>query len=81
MPDRRFDIVVDADRSQQSLVAALVDGDSGLRRHLVATPANAVVLQTAANAIVRYGTVLEADPTAVHQDNYGVYGAEGVAGA
>jgi len=62
--DGCFDVVVDADRGQQSVRAAFVDPDSRLGRDLVAAPADAVVFQGAAHAVVGDGAVLEADAAA-----------------
>src|SRR6185295_1742288 len=62
--DRCFDVVVDPGRSQQSVRAAFVDADSRLGRHVVAAPADAVVLHGAAHAVVGHGAVLQADAAA-----------------
>src|SRR5215475_4735733 len=62
--DGCFDVVVDAGCGQQSVRAALEDGDSGLGRQVVAAPAEAVVFQSAAHAVVGHGAVLESDATA-----------------
>ena len=51
-------------RSQQSVRTALVDPDSRLRRQVVAAPADAVVFQRAAHAVVGHGAVLQADAAA-----------------
>jgi len=59
-----LDIVVDASRGQQSVRAALIDAESRLGRQVVAAPANTVVLQSAAHAVVGYRAVLEADAAA-----------------
>src|SRR5262249_684367 len=60
--DRRFNIVIDARRSQESIVGALVYGDPRLCGHVVIAPADAVVLDGAAHTIVRDGAVLDTDP-------------------
>src|ERR1700733_8124639 len=62
--DGRFDVVVDADRGQQSVRAAFVDPDSRLGRQVVAAPAVAVVPQDTPGAVVGDGAVLEADAAA-----------------
>src|SRR6478736_5138016 len=60
----RLDVVVDPGRSQPSLRAALEDADSRLRWQVVASPADAVVLQGAAHAVVGHGAVLKANAAA-----------------
>src|SRR5580704_12654164 len=62
--DGRFDVIVDADRGQQSVGTAFVDPDSRLRRQVVAAPAVAVVLQGTSGAVVGHGAVLEANAAA-----------------
>ena len=49
---------------QQSVRAAFVDTEPRLRRQVVAAPADAVVLQDAAHAVVGHGAVLQADAAA-----------------
>jgi hypothetical protein len=44
--------------------AALIDADPRLRRQVVAAPADTVVLQSAAHAVVGHGAVLKADAAA-----------------
>jgi hypothetical protein len=61
---RCFDVVVDADRGQQSVRAAFVDPDSRLRLQVVTAPVDAVVFQGAAHAVVGHGAVLEPDAAA-----------------
>ena len=60
----RFDVVVDAGRREQPVLAAFVDADSRLGRQLVAAPADAVVLHGAAHAVVGHRAVLQADTAA-----------------
>src|SRR5262249_59982752 len=59
-----LDVVVDADRGQQPARAALVTPEPRLRRQVVAAPADAVVFQGAAHAVVGHHAVLEADAAA-----------------
>ncbi|HEX4398621.1 MAG TPA: vitamin B12 dependent-methionine synthase activation domain-containing protein, partial [Trebonia sp.] len=58
---RGFDVVVLADGGQQPVGSALANAEPGLRRHLAATPADAVVLDGAAHAVVGDGAGPHAD--------------------
>ena len=58
---RVFDVVVDAHCGQPPVRAAFVDCDAGLGRHVMAAPADAVVLHGAAHAVVGHDAVLQAD--------------------
>ena len=60
----RFDVVVDAGRGQQPIRAALVDPDPRLRRQVMAAPADTVIFQGAAYAVIGHGAVLQADAAA-----------------
>src|SRR4051812_19172675 len=59
-----LDVVVQANRGQQAVRAAFVDGEAGLWWHVVAAPSHAVVLDDAAHVVVGDHTELEVDATA-----------------
>lgn len=59
-----FDVVVDTGRGQEPVRAAFVDAESRLGRQLAAAPADAVVFQGAAHAVVGDGAMLQVDTAA-----------------
>ena len=64
MLDGRFHVVVDTGGGQEPAGAAFVHADAGLGREVMAAPADTVVLQGAAHAVVGDGAVLQADAAA-----------------
>src|SRR3974390_1580245 len=58
----RFDVVVPADGSQQTVCTSLIDAHSSLGCQVVATPSKAVELQGATYAVVGHGSVFEFEP-------------------
>ena len=56
-----FDVVVDANRSEQSVRTPFEHRDPGLRRQLVGTPTGAVVFQGGAHTVVGDRARVEAD--------------------
>src|SRR6478672_7572897 len=54
-----FDVVVQARRSQQTVRAALVDDEPGLRCQTAATAAQAVVLQGTASSVIGDGAMFQ----------------------
>src|SRR5215467_7409789 len=64
LPDRRFHVVIGADRGQQPVRAALIDGESRLGWQVMAAPAEAVVFQRAAHPVVSHRAVLQLDAAA-----------------
>jgi hypothetical protein len=64
--DRCFDIVVDAGRGQQAVLATLVDGDSGLRRQGRGRPYESARLSHIARLIQRTASDLCITPDERH---------------
>ncbi len=67
MPCGWLDVVVDASCRQQSVRAAFVDAESRLGRQVMAGPADDVVLERAAHAVVGHRAELQADTATVAQ--------------
>ena len=59
----RFDVVVDADGSQQAVRTSLIDANPGLGCQFMTAPSNTVEFQGATHAVVGHGAVLKFETT------------------
>ena len=64
MLDGGFHVVVDTGGGQEPAGAAFVHADAGLGREVMAAPADTVIFQGAAYAVIGHGAVLQADAAA-----------------